>query len=169
MGSIQATRLPLGAVNLFGMHTIPPLTVTAGPHFTYKQRDGGLIQPPSRLGQESADIGSGTSCIKVCFSTNWAIPAYELTDEEKVPLIKKWLGQEGLLLIKTFTHEKEKWRTARSLSSVLNNKLNHKTTESYYHCSTINYTGKAMSMPRNEWVDYGQRQQNVSIKNMTGC
>ena len=29
LGSIQATRLPLGMVNLFGMHIIPPLTITA--------------------------------------------------------------------------------------------------------------------------------------------
>ena len=29
LGSIQATRLPLGAVNLFGMHIIPPFTITA--------------------------------------------------------------------------------------------------------------------------------------------
>ena len=30
LGSIQATRLPLGAVTLFGMHIIPPFTITAG-------------------------------------------------------------------------------------------------------------------------------------------
>ena len=28
-GGIQATRLPLGAVNLFGMHIIPPFAITA--------------------------------------------------------------------------------------------------------------------------------------------
>ena len=44
-------RLPLGAVNLFGMHIIPPLTITAGTHFTYQQRDEGLSQPPPRLRQ----------------------------------------------------------------------------------------------------------------------
>ena len=31
-------RLPLGAVNLFGMHIIPPLTINAGTHCTYPQR-----------------------------------------------------------------------------------------------------------------------------------
>ena len=35
LGSIQVTRLPLGAVNLFGMHIILPLTINAGTHFTY--------------------------------------------------------------------------------------------------------------------------------------
>ena len=45
LGSIQATRLPLGAVNLLGMHIIPPLTINAGTHFTYPQRNGGLSQP----------------------------------------------------------------------------------------------------------------------------
>ena len=41
LGSTQATRLPPGMVNLFGMHNIPPLTLTAGTHFTYPHRDGG--------------------------------------------------------------------------------------------------------------------------------
>ena len=36
-------RLPLGAVNLFGMHIIPPLTINAGTHCTYPQRDGGYV------------------------------------------------------------------------------------------------------------------------------
>ena len=52
LGSIQAMRLPLGTVNLFGMHIIPPLTITAGTHFIYPQRDGGLSQHPARLSQE---------------------------------------------------------------------------------------------------------------------
>ena len=46
------TRLPLGAVNLLEMHIIPPLTINAGTHFTYPQRDGGLSQPPARLSWE---------------------------------------------------------------------------------------------------------------------
>ena len=32
---------------------------------------------------------------------------YELTDEEKVPIIKNWLGKEGLQLLKTFTNEEK--------------------------------------------------------------
>ena len=39
-------RLPVGTVNLFEMHIIPPLTINAGTHFTYPQRDRGLSQPP---------------------------------------------------------------------------------------------------------------------------
>ena len=34
--------------------------------------------------------------------------AYGLTDEEKVPVIKNWVGQEGLQFIKTFTLEEKK-------------------------------------------------------------
>ena len=52
LGSIHATRLPLGAVNLLGMHIIPPLTINAGTHFTYPQGDGGLSQPPATLSWE---------------------------------------------------------------------------------------------------------------------
>ena len=69
-GKHTATRLPLGAVNLFGMHIIPPLTVTAGTHFTYPHRDGGLSQPPARLSQGSGGIEPGTSPMKVHCSTN---------------------------------------------------------------------------------------------------
>ena len=46
------TRLPLGTVNLLGMHIIPPLTINAGTHFTYPQRDGGLSQPQAMLSWE---------------------------------------------------------------------------------------------------------------------
>ena len=38
-------RLPLGTVNLLGMHIIASLTIIAGMHVTYPQRDGGLSQP----------------------------------------------------------------------------------------------------------------------------
>ena len=36
------------------------------------------------------------------------IRAYEISDEGKVLIIKKWLGQQGLLLIKKHSHKKEK-------------------------------------------------------------
>ena len=62
---MQATRLSLGVVNLFGMYIIPPLIFTAGTHFTYPQREGGLNQPPATLSQESVGIEPGTSCMKV--------------------------------------------------------------------------------------------------------
>ena len=46
---------------------------------------------------------------------------FELTDEEKIPIIKNWQGQEGLLLIKTFSHkEKEKCRTTKAFLVVIN-------------------------------------------------
>ena len=87
-GSIQATRLPLGKVNLLGMHIIPLLTINAGTHFTYLERDGGLSQTPARLSWEwvlnpgpvtwwstalptelsQLDTGATISCIaKACF------------------------------------------------------------------------------------------------------
>ena len=33
--------------------------------------------------------------------------AYEINDEERIPFIKNWLGQEGLLLIEYFTQEEK--------------------------------------------------------------
>ena len=48
---------------------------------------------------------------------------YQLTDKEKVPIIKKWLGREHLQLMETFTNaEKETSKTAEGLF-VLNQKF----------------------------------------------
>ena len=51
--------------------------------------------------------------------------AYEINDEEKVPIIKRnWLGREGLHLIQTCTNsEKETCKTARGLLTTLNEKF----------------------------------------------
>ena len=50
--------------------------------------------------------------------------AYQLTNEEKVPVIRNWLGQEVLQVTKTFTHkEKEKHLTPKSLFSILCDKF----------------------------------------------
>ena len=44
---------------------------------------------------------------------------YELTDEKKIPVIKNWLGREGLKVNKMFTNEeKEICKTAERLLSV---------------------------------------------------
>ena len=46
--------------------------------------------------------------------------AYALSEEEKVPVIKNWLGWEGLQLIQTFTQEeKDMHRMAKDLFTVL--------------------------------------------------
>ena len=63
--------------------------------------------------------------------------AYEITDEEKVSVIKNWLGWEGLLFIEMFMQEeKEKPKTRKALFSVLSNKFmpchNHKIISLQY-------------------------------------
>ena len=48
----------------------------------------------------------------------------ELTEEEKVPIIKNWLGRGGLQLIQTFTkYEKEAWKKVEGLFSTLSKKF----------------------------------------------
>ena len=50
---------------------------------------------------------------------------YLLTDEEKLLVIRNLLGREGLQLVKTFTNdEKEKYKTAKGLFSVISQKFN---------------------------------------------
>ena len=60
---------------------------------------------------------------------------YELTDEEKVLVIKNWLGREGWQLKKTFTNEKkENCNTAKGLFSVLHQSSSHAIIEQYCIC-----------------------------------
>ena len=50
--------------------------------------------------------------------------AYELTDEEKIPVIKNWLGREGEQLVKAFSNEeKEICKRAKRLFSILSQKF----------------------------------------------
>ena len=50
--------------------------------------------------------------------------AYDISDEEKVLVIKNWLDQEDLLSIETSKQEeKEKWKTTQGLFSFLTNKF----------------------------------------------
>ena len=67
--------------------------------------------------------------------------AYELTIEEKVPVIKHWLRQDGLQLIKTFT-QKTKWkcRTAKGVFLIQN------TMALCYKSNTANCIEKTMKL-----------------------
>ena len=82
--------------------------------------------------------------------------AYQLTDEEKVSVIKHWLGQEGLPFIMTFTnYEKEKCKMAEELydpSSEIH------ITPQYNSAVTAikNSQEKAINPLRNGWVNCGQ-------------
>ena len=51
--------------------------------------------------------------------------AYEVTEEEKFPMIKNWLGREALQLIQTFMNsEKEACKTVEGLFCMLSEKFN---------------------------------------------
>ena len=47
--------------------------------------------------------------------------AYELNEKEKTPVIKNWLGREGLQLIKSFTNEEKE--NAKGIFYVLSHKF----------------------------------------------
>ena len=53
------------------------------------------------------------------------IKAYELTDEEKVPVIRNWFGQKGLQVIKMFTNEETEKTIKDSSQSSVTNLLHH--------------------------------------------
>ena len=62
--------------------------------------------------------------LKMEISTILETKAYELSEEEKDPVIKNWFVQEGLQLIQMFTQEeKEKCTTAKDLLAVLCSKF----------------------------------------------
>ena len=60
------------------------------------------------------------------------VKAYDLNDEDKVTIIKNWLGQEGLQFIQTLTITgKDTCKNATGLFNVLKEKLGHSTTKGY--------------------------------------
>ena len=73
---------------------------------------------------------------------------YELTEEEYIPITKKWLGREGLQLMQTFTIlEKE-------LFSTLGEKFKL-------------HSNKTILSRWSRWADYKLCPQTVNAKNMT--
>ena len=49
---------------------------------------------------------------------------YEINDDERIPVIKNWLGSEGLLIMKAFMQEEmEKYNTIKGLFLVLSNRF----------------------------------------------
>ena len=91
---------------------------------------------------------------------------YELTIEDKVPIIKNWLGREGLQLINTFTNsDKETCKTAEGLISLLGEKfkpLCNETILSLQYCKLKNIRSLASS----GWANCKLRPQTFNIKNM---
>ena len=63
--------------------------------------------------------------------------AYEINDEDRILLIKNWLDEEGLLLMKTFTQkERAKCKTTkRTVLGVM--QLIQTALSLYYNCTTI--------------------------------
>ena len=93
--------------------------------------------------------------------------AYELTDKEKVPVIKNWLGQEGLQCIEMFTNEDKECKTAKGLLPILSHKFKPCHNRIVLSLQYLTLKRKAMNPPQNVWAGCRQRQENVTIRNIT--
>ena len=75
-----------------------------------RQRYGGLILEKPRFNCDMPDRYVKLLNFELEVTNILEIRAYRISDEEKVPVIKNWLGCEGLVLMETFTQEeKEKY------------------------------------------------------------
>ena len=94
---------------------------------------------------------------------------YELTEEEKVPIIKNWLGREGLQLIQCLKNSlKKAYKNVDELFSMLGEKFrphNNKVILSLQDCKLKR---KKMSLPRGQWAGCISRPQTVSINGLDG-
>ena len=75
---------------------------------TQKHRNGGLILEKHRLNWDALDRYVKLLNFQLEVTSIYETRAYEVSDEERIPVIKNWLGWKGLLLKGTFTQKKKK-------------------------------------------------------------
>ena len=84
--------------------------------------------------------------------------AHKINDEDRISVIKNWLGLEGLLLMETFMQEeKEKCKTTKGLFSILSNRFKLCHNHILLSYNTRNCKERAMSLPRTGWADCEQK------------
>ena len=94
----------------------PQPASTASPKKLQRQRYGGPALEKTSVNWSAKDRYIELFNFEMEVTNSVETKVYELTDKEKVPVIKEWLGREGLQLIKTFTNEeKEKCKTPKGL------------------------------------------------------
>ena len=69
----------------------------------------------------------------------------ETCNNKRVPMIRNWLGHEGLHFVQTLTNdENEISKSSPSHFSMCNMKFKPSTMKPYYHCSTANHAKMKM-------------------------
>ena len=105
-------------------NTRPQTTPTVSHKELQRQGHGGPVLEKPLFNWDAQDRYNELINFEMEVTDILEMRTYELTGAEKVPVIKDWLGQEDLQLIKTFTHdEKEKCRTAKGLLLVFSNQF----------------------------------------------
>ena len=74
---------------------------------TQRQRNGGLILKKPRLNWDAPDRYIKLLNFQIEVTHILETRAHEISNEEQIPVIKNWVGQEGLLLVNTFTQEEK--------------------------------------------------------------
>ena len=114
------------------------------------QRHGGSALKQQSFKWNASEDGVEVLNFKMEVTNILQMKMYELTEEEKVPIIKNWLGREGLQLIKTFTNETCK--TARGLFSTLSEKFMPWHNQMVLLLQNCKHKGKSYESVQ-EWMD----------------
>ena len=91
---------------------------------TQRQRNEGLVLGKPWFNWDMPDRFVKLLNFQLKMTNILEIRAYEINDEDRIPVIKNWLGQEVLLLMETFMQEeKDKCKVMKGLFSVLSNRF----------------------------------------------
>ena len=71
-------------------------------------RNGGLVLEKPRINWNAPDRYVKLLNFQLQVMNILEIRHCEINDEERIPVIKNWLGWDGLLLVKSFTQEENK-------------------------------------------------------------
>ena len=98
--------------------TGPQPSITPNQHENYRQRNGGLVLEELGFNWDAPHGYVELLNFQLDMMNILETRAYGINEEERIPVIKKGIGQEGLFLMKTFAQkEKGKCRTTKGLYS----------------------------------------------------
>ena len=133
-----------------------------------RQRNGGLVLEKLRFNWDMPDRYVELLNFQLEVMNILETRAYEINNEERMPVIRDWLGLKGMLLTETFTQEKkEKCKTTKRLSSVLSNRFNLYHNWIILALQNQKCKEKEIHLPRTGWADYEQKELRVSTGTLT--
>ena len=93
------------------------------------------------------------------------LSTYNAQEQDKIALVKNWLGRKGLHYIESLTEaEKQACSTLQGLFDTLARNLDHNSMKPSSHCSLENCIDLRVKAQKNGWGDYAWQWLSVIIK-----